>query len=100
LFKAKGQEIYDAVMDAKAVQERTVAVASNQSNGADDEIVRPTYTCKEVLQATLIVEEYISELNGPHAWKLELALQTLAKQIRFLDSDMNLLKDTSYFKCR
>ena len=45
-------------------------------------------TCKEVLQAALIVEGYISELDGPYLRKLELALRLLAKQTRFMDSDL------------
>lgn len=75
---------------------------SNESDDvSDDEPVKPTRTRKEALQAALVVGEYISELDGPYARKLESMLGALAQQTRFLDSDMKNLKDaklTSYFE--
>ncbi|KAN0088604.1 hypothetical protein V8E55_005661 [Tylopilus felleus] len=69
IFQATDEDIYDAVMDAKAAraQERTAAGDSNEPDDADDsdEPIKPTRTCKEALLATLIVGEYVSELNGP-----------------------------------
>ncbi|KIK80734.1 hypothetical protein PAXRUDRAFT_157894, partial [Paxillus rubicundulus Ve08.2h10] len=68
-----------------------------------DEPVKPTRTRKEALQAALILEEYISELDGPFAQKLESLLGSFGKQTRFIDSDMQHLKDTkltSYFESK
>ena len=57
MFQAMDQDIYNAVMGAKAARERVVAGGSTQSDDAlaDDEPVKPMRTRKEALQATLIV---------------------------------------------
>ena len=69
IFQATDEDIYDAVMDAKAAQaqERMAAGDSNEPDNADDsdEPIKPTRTHKEALLAALIVGEYVSELNGP-----------------------------------
>ena len=72
MFQAMDQDIYNAVMDAKAAWERMAAGGSTQSDSdqaADDsdEPVKPMRTCKEALQAALIVEEFISKLDGSYA---------------------------------
>ena len=49
-------------------------------------------TCKKVLQAVLVVEGYINELGGPYLQNLKLALHLLAKQTRFMDSNLKDLR--------
>ncbi|KAN0081484.1 hypothetical protein V8E55_009122, partial [Tylopilus felleus] len=45
------------------------AGGSNKPDDTDDsdEPIKPTHTRKEALMATLIVGEYVSELDGPYA---------------------------------
>ena len=66
-------------MDAKAARARiTAAGGSNEPDDAD-----------------------VSELDGPYARIVESVLGSLAKQTRFMDSEMRHLKDTkitSYFE--
>ncbi|KAF9233132.1 hypothetical protein BU15DRAFT_54321 [Melanogaster broomeanus] len=100
LFEATDQDIYNAVVEAKAVQEKTAAAGCSDELDDSDEPVKPTRTRKEVLQAALILEEYTSELGSPFVQKLESLLGSFGKQTRFMDSDMQRLKDTiltSYF---
>ncbi|KAN0088929.1 hypothetical protein V8E55_005986 [Tylopilus felleus] len=62
IFQATDEDIYDAVMDAKAARarERTAAGDSNEPDDADDsdEPIKPTRARKEALLAALIVGEY------------------------------------------
>lgn len=74
MFQAMNQDIYDAVMDAKAAQERVVDGGSTQSDDADDEPVKPTRIREEALRAMLIVEEYISGITSNVSLRLVLAI--------------------------
>ncbi|KIK91645.1 hypothetical protein PAXRUDRAFT_13678 [Paxillus rubicundulus Ve08.2h10] len=67
LFEATDQDIYNVVMEAKAAWEKTAAAGGSDELDNSDEPVKPTRTHKEALQAALILEEYISELDGPFA---------------------------------
>ena len=65
MFQAMNQDIYDAVMDAKAAQERVVDEGSTQSDDADDEPVKPTRIRENALRAMLICSRRI------HQWHHE-----------------------------
>ncbi|KIK78415.1 hypothetical protein PAXRUDRAFT_164093 [Paxillus rubicundulus Ve08.2h10] len=99
LFEATDQDICNAVMEAKVAQENTAAAGGSNELDNSDESVKPPHTHKEALQAALILEEYISELDGPFAQKLEPLLGSFGKQTRFIDSDMQRLKDPNFTSC-
>ncbi|KAI6100482.1 hypothetical protein EDD16DRAFT_1481329, partial [Pisolithus croceorrhizus] len=77
IFEATDEDIFEAVMDVKRVQELDVEGSDEVSNANDDsaaELAGPT--CKDTLQASLLLRQYVKDIDDPFAHKLELMLGT------------------------
>ncbi|KAG6330323.1 hypothetical protein ID866_8765 [Astraeus odoratus] len=63
MIEASDEEIYHAVMEVQ------------HGNGeAEDDLVDPPPTCHEALEATLLIEKYVEDMDEPLATILEMDL--------------------------
>jgi hypothetical protein len=88
-------EIFQAVMEAWK---------ENASDSGDKEldimeiVVKPHRMCKEALQAGLVMQEYLQELNIPYACNLEAKLFSFGYQTHHLElQSMQYTCFTDYF---
>ena len=81
LFEATDEDIFQAVMDAKMAREANRGGDSDEV--ADDSAYvpsRPRPTRNEALQATLLLRDYINELDDSFARKLEVMLGSFGRR--------------------
>ncbi|KAF9220445.1 hypothetical protein BS17DRAFT_787439 [Gyrodon lividus] len=89
IFEATDEDIYQAVMDAKAARE---ANGEGNSDDVDSGPVEPGSTRNEALQAALVVGKYIKDFDDPFVRKLESMLGLLGKRTGVLE--IQTMKDT------
>lgn len=89
IFEATDEDIFEAVMGAKAARELNVGGSDEVSNGNDDSstpAAAPGPTRKDALQASLLLREYVKDFDDPFARKLELMLGSFGQRTRALDT--------------
>ena len=92
-------EIFQAVMEARKERESDGDDESDAIKSVDLEtVVKPRRTCKEALQASLIMQDFLQELNTPYARSLEAELFSFGHQTRHLEfQSMKSTHITDYF---
>ncbi|KIK10938.1 hypothetical protein PISMIDRAFT_123660 [Pisolithus microcarpus 441] len=96
IFDTTDMDIYNVVMDAQKVHEPSAVLGT--SNNDDEEPVKPAPTCKEALQAALLLRKYTKGLDDPCARKVESVLSTFGQMTCMKESrSMRESKITSYF---
>jgi hypothetical protein len=93
------EELYEAVMDARKEWEN-INVNGTGDTESDGPLIEPCPTPQEVLQATLIIERYIEELNDPITCSLELLLAKFHCQVHLNHTrTMKEMTILDYFHC-
>ena len=102
LFEATDEDIFRAVMDAKTAREVNKGGSDDIADMNDESgisgPVEPHPARNEALQAVLLLEKYVNELDDPFARKFEVMLGTFGRRTRVLN--MQRIKDnkiTNYF---
>jgi len=93
---ATDKDIFNAVLEAKKVQEELAVLGPNDN--IDDEPLEALPSRGEALQAMLLLRRYTKGLNDPVARAVETTLGSFARRIRM--EEMQNMKDTkitSYF---
>ncbi|KAI5992164.1 hypothetical protein EDD15DRAFT_2168615 [Pisolithus albus] len=102
IFEATDEDIFEAVMGAKAARELNVGGSDEVSDGNDDSstpAAAPGPTRKDALQASLLLREYVKDFDDPFARKLELMLGSFGQRTRALDTQgMVDSKITHFFR--
>ncbi|KAG6377548.1 hypothetical protein JVT61DRAFT_15363 [Boletus reticuloceps] len=80
IFDATDEDIYEAVMDVKMLQEQSAV--SGAGDDDPDEVVEPAPTWSEAIRAALLLRRYMNlkDLNDPFARKLEAMLGLFGQQ--------------------
>ncbi|KAI6100054.1 hypothetical protein EDD16DRAFT_1483007 [Pisolithus croceorrhizus] len=83
IFEATDKDIFEAVMGVKAVQELNMGGSDEVSDGNDDSST-PTAalgpTQKDAIQASLLLREYVKDIDDPFTCKLELMLGSFGQR--------------------
>ncbi|KAF9228943.1 hypothetical protein BS17DRAFT_805636 [Gyrodon lividus] len=100
IFDATDDNIYQAVMDAKAAWEASGEVNSNEVMVDNNEPVEPGPTRNEALRAALVLEKYINDFDDPFVRQLESMLGLVGKKTWVLEMQTmtDAKKLTSYFR--
>jgi hypothetical protein len=97
LFETTDNDIFNSVMDAKQFEENAGGDNGN-GNGNGDDIALTGPTCREALQASLILRKYVASLNDPSARRLELMLGSFGQWTRAVKMQGTIdTKLTDYF---
>lgn len=86
-FEATDEDIYEAVMDAKAARD---GLDADDDDLQSNDTLAPT--CAEALQAAMTLQKYVSTINEPIARKVEVVLESLGWATR--TREMQGMKDT------
>ena len=98
IFNATDEDIFESVMDAKKAQERNTG---GDDSDADVTILVPGLTCRELLQAALMLQKHVRILDDPFAHKFKVMLGSFSQWTCTVK--MQGLKDTKvtdYFSCK
>ena len=92
-FEATGEDIYEAVMDAKAARD---GLDADDDDLQSNDTLAPTRA--EALQAAMTLQKYVSTINEPTARKVEVVLESLGWATRTREMQgMKGTKLTDYF---
>ena len=102
VFDAGNKDIFQAVMDTKAVQESSKGhdgdEVSADGNNDCDEPTEPPPTRKEALQAMMVLRRYANEMDDPLVRKVEAVLGLFGRMTQVHEvKSMKDKKLTSYF---
>ncbi|KAI6126498.1 hypothetical protein F5141DRAFT_1081248 [Pisolithus sp. B1] len=96
MYEASDEDIFTAVMDAKKVRE-----TNTEGDEVSNDLAVPAElgpTCKEALQASLLLQEFVSDMDSPFARNLEVMLCSFGHRTRVLSMQgMENSKITDYF---
>ncbi|KAI6120138.1 hypothetical protein EDD16DRAFT_1479251 [Pisolithus croceorrhizus] len=96
MYEASDEDIFTAVMDAKKVREM-----NTEGDEVSNDLAVPAElgpTCKEALQASLLLQEFVSDMDSPFACNLEVMLCSFGHRTRVLSMQgMENSKITDYF---
>ncbi|KIK76026.1 hypothetical protein PAXRUDRAFT_18499 [Paxillus rubicundulus Ve08.2h10] len=90
VFEETDEDIYEAVMDAKRVWEESAK--SGEVDVESDAPVEPAPMCNKALQAALLLQKYMRDLDDPFAHKLEMMLGLFGRKM--CTATMQNTKDT------
>ncbi|KAE9394389.1 hypothetical protein BT96DRAFT_752099, partial [Gymnopus androsaceus JB14] len=93
------QDIFDAVMHARAAKENGV-IAGGDDDKDDDAAITKHPSCREALQAVTIMQKYVNGIDKLYARKLESILATFGQSTHLQESHsmVNSLI-TDFFSC-
>ncbi|KAI6017369.1 hypothetical protein BKA83DRAFT_4059216, partial [Pisolithus microcarpus] len=96
MYEASDKDIFTAVMDVKKAQETNMEGDEVSNDLAIPAELGPT--CKEALQASLLLWEFVSDMDSPFACNLEVMLCSFGHRTRVLSMQgMENSKITDYF---
>ncbi|KAI6097700.1 hypothetical protein EDD16DRAFT_1499114 [Pisolithus croceorrhizus] len=102
IFEATDEDIFEAVMGAKAAWELNMGGSDEVSDGNDDlstPTAAPGPTWKDATQASLLLGEYFKDIDDPFTCKLELILGSFGQRTRALNTQgMVNSKITHFFQ--
>lgn len=96
MYEASDKDIFTAVMDAKKAWETNM-----EGDKVSDDLAIPAEpgpTHKEALQASLLLQEFVSDMDSPFAHNLEVMLCSFGHRTQVLGMQgMENSKITDYF---
>ncbi|KAI6115605.1 hypothetical protein EDD16DRAFT_1474204 [Pisolithus croceorrhizus] len=84
IFDTMDADSYNAVIDAQKVCEQSAILG--MSDDDNEELVKPAPTCKEALQAAVLLQKYMKGLDDPCAHKVESVLSTFGQMTHVKES--------------